>query len=383
MEIDRKIEEAKAKGVDVISLGVGDPDLPTPEIVVKAAQEAVADPQTHNYPPYQGTKEYRASVTNWMQNRFGVTVDPTTEVLATIGSKEAIAHIIATYIEPGDVVLCPSPGYPVYENYTLLVGGTPVTLPLHAENGFLPDLSVLDAETLKKAKILFLNYPNNPTGAIISEEDIKGYVDFCREHDILLCHDHAYSEMTFEGYRAPSFLSIEGAKDVCIEFFSLSKMYNMTGWRAGFVTGNADAIKALGTVKNNIDSGIFKALQRACCVALDNSEELIGGLNETYGRRRNLVIKGLNELGWDYAAPAATFYLWVPLPDGIDSTDFASLLLEECGVIVTPGIGYGSAGEGFFRVALTLPDERLQEVIDRLKEAGITYSSLSEKLKAA
>jgi LL-diaminopimelate aminotransferase len=377
-EIDRKIAEAKARGVDIISLGVGDPDLPTPAPIVEAMRKAVADPANHNYPPYHGTEEYRNAAATWMKTRFGVTVDPNTETLSLIGSKEGLAHLILAYVEPGDVVLCPSPGYPVYNNYTLLCHGEPYVVPLLAENKFLPDLSKIPEDIAKRAKLFFLNYPNNPTGAIIDEAKIAEIVAFCKKYDILLCHDNAYSEMTFDGYRAPSFLSVPGAKDVCIEMFSLSKMYNMTGWRVGFAVGNPDAIKALGTVKNNTDSGVFKAIQHASAVGLAQSEELTKDLNRIYSRRRDIFVEGLNRMGWSFPKNEATFYLWVPVPTGMTSVEFVNLLLEKCGVVVPPGIGYGPEGEGFFRVALTVSEERLKEVLDRMEKAGVTFNQLAK-----
>lgn len=373
-EIDRKIAEKKAQGVDIISLGIGDPDLPTPEPIVTAMQVAVADPETHNYPPYHGTLEFRQAAVNWMKSRFGVTVNPETQVLSLIGSKEGIAHMILTYVEgEQDVVLCPSPGYPVYENYTLLCGGTPYTMPLLPENNMVPDLSAIPEDIAKRAKLLWLNYPNNPTGAIISEEKIKEVIAYCKKYDILLCHDNAYSEMTYDGYKAPSFLAFEGAEDVCIEFFSLSKMYNMTGWRVGFATGNTAAVQALGTLKNNTDSGVFKAVQQAAAVGLNHSEALTSGLNAIYGNRRRLFVEGLRELGWQLPMPEATFYLWLPVPTGFTSVEFVSYLLEKAGIVVPPGTGYGAVGEGYFRVALTVPDARLTEALQRMKDAGIRF----------
>jgi LL-diaminopimelate aminotransferase len=375
VEIDRKVAEARAKGVDIISLGVGDPDLATPEPIVKALQEAVADKQTHNYPSNQGNAEFLTAVEGWMTNRFGVSVNAKNgEVLSLIGSKEGLAHMILAYVEAGDVVLCPSPGYPVYNNYTLLVGGEPYTVPLLPEHGFLPDLDAIPEAIARRAKLLFLNYPNNPTGALAPVAFIEKCVAFCKQYDIVLCHDNAYSEMTYDGYQAPSFLSVDGAKDVCVEFFSLSKMYNMTGWRVGFAVGNASLIKPLATVKNNTDSGVFKAVQKAAAVGLNHSKQLTAHVSDTYGRRRALFVKGLRELGWDLPLPEATFYLWAPVPQGMTSVEFVTLLLEQCGIVVPPGNGYGTYGEGYFRVALTETDERLTEALDRMKQAGIGYN---------
>jgi LL-diaminopimelate aminotransferase len=373
-EIDQKIAEARARGVDIINLGIGDPDLPTPDLIVEAMQQAVADPATHTYPPYQGTPAYLEAVSRWMQQRFDVAIDPRNEALALIGSKEGLAHLILAYIDPGDIVLCPSPGYPVYHNYTLLCGGQPYTLPLRPQQQFLPDFDAIPPDVAQRAKILFLNYPNNPTGAVAPVSFIQQAVAFCRQYDILLCHDNAYSEMTFDGYQAPSFLEVAGAKDVCIECFSLSKMYNMTGWRVGFAVGQPEAIRVLGAVKNNTDSGVFKAIQQAAIAGLDHSEALTRGLNTIYGRRRDLFLAGLHRLGWSSVASAATFYLWLPIPEGFTSLNFVALLRERCGIVVPPGIGYGPEGEGYFRVALTVPEARLTEALTRITEAGIRFN---------
>ncbi len=382
-ELDKKIDAAKAQGRDIINLGIGDPDLPTPLPILEEMHRAVDDYSTHNYPPYRGTVEYRKAATEWMDNRFGVKVDPATEVMSLIGSKEGIAHLIQAYVDPGDVVLAPSPGYPVYNNFTILCGGEPYIVPLKAENKFLPDYSQIPADILKRAKLLFLNYPNNPTGAITPDAFIKETIAFCKQHNILLCHDNAYSEMTFDGYRAPSFLQAEGAKDVCIEMFSLSKMYNMTGWRVGFAVGNKAAIDALGVIKNNCDSGVFKAIQQAAIVGLNRSDELLQNLNTIYATRRDIFVDGLNQMGWDFPPNAATFYLWIPVPAGYTDTQFVELLLEQCDIVVAPGTGYGKAGEGFFRVALTQNDSRIQEAITRMKNKGIHFQMAQKQPSAA
>jgi LL-diaminopimelate aminotransferase len=373
-ELDKKIDAAKAHGVDIISLGVGDPDLPTPQTIVAAMQHAVADASTHQYPAYNGSAPFRAACAGWMERRFGVKANLDTEILSLIGAKEGLAHLILAYIQPGDITLVPSPAYPVYRNYTLLCGGTPVTVPLKAENGFLPDLKAIDPAVADKAKLFFLNYPNNPIGAIVTPEFIEEVIAFCKKHNIILVHDNAYSEMTFDGYKAPSFLSYEGAKDVCVELFSFSKMFNMTGWRLGFAVGNPEVIAALGKIKNNTDSGVFTAIQQAGQVGLENSDALTADINIIYGARRTLFVKGLQELGWPIQAGAATFYLWVPVPAGFTSQQFATLLLEECGIVVPPGNGYGPEGEGFFRVALTQPEDRLTEALERMKAHGISYT---------
>jgi LL-diaminopimelate aminotransferase len=377
-EIDKKIDDAKAKGIDLINLGVGDPDLATPARIVSAMQQAVGDAATHNYPPYQGTEVFRHAVVNWMDKRFGVEVNPANEVISLIGSKEGLAHMILAYVDPGDVVLCPSPGYPVYNNYTLLCGGQPYTLPLKADNGFLPDLAAIPADIAQRAKLLFLNYPNNPTGAIATTAFIEEAVAFCKKYDILLCHDNAYSEMTFDDYQAPSFLEVPGAKDVCVEFFSLSKMYNMTGWRVGFAVGNVAGIKALSTVKNNTDSGVFKAVQVAAAEGLNHSAELTRDLNAIYGKRRDLFLAGLAELGWPVTPNVATFYLWLPVPQGMTSLECVTALREKAHIVVPPGTGYGPEGEGFFRVALTVSEDRLTQALQQIKAAGIRYSGLQQ-----
>lgn len=377
-ELDKKIDAAKAQGRDIINLGIGDPDLPTPRPIVEAMHASIDDPATHNYPPYRGTMDFRKAVAEWMKKRFDVSINASTEAMSLIGSKEGIAHLIMAYVEPGDVVLAPSPGYPVYHNFTILSGGEPYTLPLSAENEFLPDYSKIPVDIAKRAKLLFLNYPNNPTGAIASERFMMETIAFCKANNILLCHDNAYSEMTFDGYRAPSFLSVPGAKDICIEMFSLSKMFNMTGWRVGFAVGNQQAIDALGVIKNNCDSGVFKAVQQAAIEGLNRSDELLANLNTIYAKRRDIFVNGLNEMGWNFTANVATFYLWIPVPVGFTDAQFAEYLLENCDIVVAPGSGYGSAGAGFFRVALTQNDSRVQEAISRMKAKGVHFQ-MSQK----
>jgi LL-diaminopimelate aminotransferase len=373
-EIDRKIAEAKAKGQDVISLGIGDPDTPTIPTVVEAMHQAIDDATTHDYPPYNGTEEFRKASCAWMKNRFGVEFDANTEMLANIGSKEAIAHVFFAYVDEGDYTLVPDPGYPVYKNATIFAGGTPYSMPLLAENNFLPDFDAIPEEIAKKSKLMFLNYPNNPTGAVCDLSLFEKAVAFCKKYDILLCHDQAYCEMTYDGYVAPSVFQVEGAKDIAIEFFSHSKSYNMTGWRVGFVAGNASAIKALGTIKNNIDSGVFKAIQKAAVKAYDAPKEQIEALNKMYKERKDVMEAGLKELGWDIKPSKATFYLWLPVPKGFSSEEFVSIMLEKASVVVPPGNGYGQYGEGYFRIALTKDIETLKKALSRMKEAGISYN---------
>ncbi len=372
-EIDRKIAEAKAKGCDVISLGIGDPDTPTLAPVVEEMHKAIDNPKNHDYPPYNGTVGFRNAACDWMKNRFGVELDPDKEMLANIGSKEAIAHIFFAFVDKGDYTLVPDPGYPVYHNATIFAGGTPYEMPLLEENSFLPDFDRIPEDIAKKSKLMFLNYPNNPTSAVADLDFWKKAVDFCKKYDILLCSDMAYSEMTFDGYKAPSVLQVEGAKDVAIEFYSHSKSYNMTGWRVGFVCGNSDAVKALGTIKNNIDSGTFKAIQDAASKAFTIDQKYIDNLNKMYQERRDAAEQGFRELGWDVKPSKATFYLWLPVPKGMTSEEFATVMLEKANIVVPPGNGYGKYGEGYFRVALTKDVETIKKCIQRMKDAGIRY----------
>lgn len=373
-EIDRKIAEAKAKGIDIISLGIGDPDSPTLQPVVNAMHKAIDNPKNHDYPPYNGTEGFRNGACAWMKKRFGVELNPDTEMLANIGSKEAIAHIFFAFVDKGDYTLVPDPGYPVYHNATIFAGGTPYEMPLLEENGYLPDFDKIPADVAKKAKLMFLNYPNNPTSAVADLDFWEKAVDYCKKYDILLCSDMAYSEMTFDGYKAPSVLQVEGAKDVAIEFYSHSKSYNMTGWRVGFVCGNADAVKALGTIKNNIDSGTFKAIQEAATAAFTVDEKYINDLNKMYQERRDAAEEGFRELGWDIKPSKATFYLWLPVPHGMTSEEFVTAMLEKAHVVVPPGNGYGKYGEGYFRVALTKDVDTIKKCIQRMKDAGIRYN---------
>ncbi|AFY33356.1 LL-diaminopimelate aminotransferase [Calothrix sp. PCC 7507] len=374
-EINRKRNELVAQGVDIINLAVGDPDKPTPTHILQVMHGAIDDPSTHNYPPYQGTQEFRETAAKWMEHRFGVTgLNPNTEVICSIGSKEAIHNTFLAFVEAGDYTLIPDPGYPVYQTATLFAGGEPFSMPLKPENNFLPDLNTIPEEVARKAKMLWINYPNNPTGALATLEFFEELVAFCKRYDILLCHDHAYSEMAYDGYKPPSVLQVPGAKDVAIEFHSLSKSYNMTGWRVGFVVGNEIGIQGLIQVKSNVDSGIFKAIQKAAIAAYSTSEAELAAVISIYQNRRDIIVKGLQSLGWPIQPPQATLYVWVPVPPGYSSTEFVTLLLDKCGILVPPGNGYGAAGEGFFRIALTIPDERMHEAIQRLKDAGIRYA---------
>jgi LL-diaminopimelate aminotransferase len=365
-ELDRKVAAKRAEGVDVISLGVGDPDLPTPEHVVEAMREAVRDPATHRYPSYWGSLEFRSAVAAWYRRRFGVELDPETEVMALIGSKEGIGHIAFAYVDPGDEVLIPDPGYPVYGVSTRLAGGRPVPLPMPAEQGFLPDLG--SAPVSERTKAMWLNFPSNPTATVADARTFEEAVAFCRDRDLLLLHDAAYSEITFDGYVAPSVLQTTGAKEVALELGSASKLYNMTGWRIGWAAGSAEAIRALGVVKTNLDSGQFTAIQRAAIAALGSPPEHFDELRATYQRRRDVVVGTLNGLGWSVKPPLGSCYVWIPVPGGETSVSFADRLLDDAGVFVAPGSGYGEAGEGYVRLSLTVPDDRLAEAMERLGE---------------
>ncbi|BAB76026.1 pyridoxal phosphate-dependent aminotransferase [Anabaena sp. FACHB-709] len=374
-EINRKREALIAKGVDIINIGVGDPDKPTPAHILQAMREAIDDASNHNYPPYEGTQEFREAAVEWMERRFGVMdLNPNTEVVSSIGSKEAIHNTFLAFVEAGDYTLIPDPGYPVYRTSTIFAGGEAFSMPLKAENKFLPDLDLIPEEVARKAKMLWINYPNNPTGALATLEFFEELVALCQQYSILLCHDHAYSEMAYDGYKPPSVLQIPGAKDIAIEFHSLSKSYNMTGWRIGFAVGNAYAIKGLSQVKTNVDSGVFKAIQKAAIAAYATDEVELQAVMSVYQSRRDIIVKGLQSLGWPIEPPKATLYVWVPVPPGYTSTEFTTLLLDKCGIVVPPGVGYGASGEGYFRVALTISDERLHEAIQRMQDAGIRYA---------
>ncbi len=365
--LDQKIEAKRAAGVDVISLGVGDPDRPTPPHIVQAMKRALDDPSTHRYPSYYGSADFREAVAGWYRRRFGVELDPATEVIALIGSKEGIAHLPLALIDPGDEALVADPGYPVYGIGVRLAGGTPVSLPMPAEGGFLPVFE--EAPVSSRSRYVLINFPGNPTAAVADLDLLARAVAFAREHDLLLAHDAAYSEITFDGYQAPSVLQVPGAKEVAVEFNSLSKFCNMTGWRIGFAVGNAEAIRALGVVKTNIDSGQFTAVQRAAVAALTGPMDHVEELRATYRRRRDLVVKTLNGLGWSLTPPLGSIYVWVPTPDGRASVEFADWLLDRAGVFVAPGSGYGANGEGYVRISLTCPDERLEEAMERIARA--------------
>jgi len=367
--LDKKVSEARSRGVDVISFGVGDPDRPTPAHIVEAASEALRDVSTHQYPSYYGMASFRAAIAAFYERRFSVKLDPDTQVLPLIGSKEGIAHLATAYVDPGDAVLMPDPGYPVYETTAILAGGTATPLPLTEENGFRPDLSLIDEHVSDNSKVLWLNFPSNPTGAVCEPDLFTSAVKACARHDLLLAHDAAYSEITFDGYVAPSVLSAPGALDHAIEFGSVSKTYNMTGWRVGWVAGAAQAIEALGRVKTNIDSGIFNALQMAAIAALEGPQDCVAEMIDVYRVRRDKVVDALNSAGWLITAPKGSIYVWAGVPEGDTSASFCEFLLEKAGVVVAPGAGYGASGEGYVRFSLTVPDDRLDEGLDRASSA--------------
>ncbi len=367
---DKKYELVK-KGVDIIDFGIGDPDLPTPSHIVKKMTEILNSKQSSNYPTSKGELVFRQAVAEWYKRRFNVDLDPENEVCCLIGSKEGLAHLPLCFIDANDISLIPDPSYPVYKICTTLAGGEPYLLTLTEKNKFIPDLDAIPAEVLKKAKLLFINYPNNPTGAVAGKDFFEKAVSFAKKNDLLLVSDLAYSEMGYDGYRPASVLEIPGAKDVTIEFHSLSKTYNMTGWRIGMAVGNREAVQALATIKSNVDSGAFKAIQFAAIEALSGPQASVEENRKVFEERRNVLIDGLNSLGWKLEKPKATFYMWIPVPKGETSSSFTENLLEKCGILVVPGSGYGPAGEGYVRMAITIPKERIAEAIGRMKKNGI------------
>ncbi|MDI6799236.1 MAG: LL-diaminopimelate aminotransferase [Actinomycetota bacterium] len=367
-EIDKKIALKKTEGVDVISLGIGDPVEPTPKHIIDALCKEASNPENHRYPSYFGMPSFRKAAADFCKSRFGLTFDPDKEVLPLIGSKEGIAHVFLAFIDPGEVALIPDPGYPVYNVGTLLAGGIPYFMPLKKENDFLPDLAKIDEATAKKAKLMFLNYPNNPTSATANLDFFKEAVGFAKKHDILICHDNAYSEIAFDDYQPPSLLEVAGSKELAIEFHSLSKTYNMTGWRIGFAVGNDYAIEALGRVKTNVDSGIFNAIQYAGIAALSGSQGPVKEMCAIYQRRRDIVAKALTEMGLSFSLPKASIYFWVEVPSGYSSASFATHILDRAGVVLSPGNAYGNSGEGFIRITLSVKDNRLLEALERIKK---------------
>ena len=368
-ELERKLAEKRRDGVDVISLGIGDPDLPTPEPVIEALAAGARDPGTHRYPTNHGTDEFRAAAAGFYRDRFGVALDPASEVVPALGGKEAVGHVCLALLDPGDACLSPDPGYPPYTAGPLFSGAEVHYLPLEEENGFLPDLGSVPADVAARANILFLNYPNNPTGAVVEPGYFEQAVAFARANDLVVVHDNAYSEICFDGYVAPSFLETPGAKEVGIEIFSLSKGWNMTGWRSGLVAGNAEVVERYRQLKTNLDSGMFEAVQRATGAALTEARDFPREMSEVYRRRRDLVVEALAAIGLRVEPPKATPYFWVHVPEGYTSESFAELVLEQAAVVVAPGPAYGPSGEGFFRISLTVPDDRLEEAMRRMESS--------------
>ena len=370
-ELERRVADKRAAGIDVISLGIGDPDLPTYPHIVEAMREAVADPANHRYPNNRGREEFRAAMHSFYANRFGVEIDTEGEVMPAIGAKECIYNLCFAFLDPGDVALAADPGYPVYTGGPTLAGAEVVLVPLEPELGFVPDLEAIEpraAGTLDRARLMFLNYPNNPTGAVVPDGFFERVVELAREHEILVVHDNAYSETTFDGYVAPSFLATPGAMEVGVEVFSLSKGFNMTGWRCAAILGNADVIRSYWRLKTNVDSGLFEAVQLAGAAALTGPRKAIEEMNEIYARRRDLVVGTLREIGVEVEPPKGTIYVWAPVPAGHTSVSFSELVLEQAAVVVSPGSMYGPSGEGFFRISLTTPDERLVEALERMRD---------------
>jgi LL-diaminopimelate aminotransferase len=369
--IDEMKQKAIARGVDIINLGIGDPDLPTPSPIIERLKQAAADPNNHQYPSYEGLLSFRQAVAGWYKRRFGVVLDPVSEVLTLIGSKEGIGHVPLAFVDPGDIVLVPSPGYPVYSVAASLAGGTPYLMPLLKSNGFLPDLTVIPEDVARRAKLMFLNSPNNPTSVVADKDFFKRVVEFALKHHVIICHDAAYSEIFYDGRRPVSFMEIDGAKDVGIEFHSLSKTFNMTGWRIGFAVGHRQVLAGLGKVKSNLDSGVFQAVQEAGITALESDDRLTDGLRKVYQERRDVLVPGLKQLGLDVDMPPAAFYVWVAVPKGYTSASFTAHLLEKAGIVTTPGNGFGAAGEGYIRLTLTTTKERLTEALERIRKAGL------------
>ncbi len=369
--IDKKKEEAKKKGVDLIDLSIGDPDIPTPSHIVEKMKEAVSDEKNHRYPSYEGMREFREAVAEWFKKRFGLELDPEKEILTLIGSKDGISHIPLAYVEDGDPVLVPSPGYPVYRIMTLLSGGLPYVMPLKEENDFLPKIEDIPSSVAKKSKLMFLNYPNNPTAQHAPDDFFEKVVDFAKKNEIVICHDAAYSEIYFDDFRPKSILEYDRKKEVSIEFHSLSKTYCMTGWRIGFAVGNREVISALARLKTNIDSGVFQAIQVAGREALLGDQKCVDEIREIYRRRRDLIFEGLKSLGFQLRKPLVTFYLWVKVPPGFNSESFCEYLIEKAGIVVTPGSGFGEEGEGYFRISLTTSEERIKESLERLRSLAL------------
>ena len=371
VEISRIIAEKRAAGADVVTFGIGDPDIPTPQPIIDRLLQASEHPPNHRYPETDGLPEMRRAMAHWYENRFGVTLDPDTEVLPLIGAKEGIGHVAFCFLDPGDLALIPDPAYPVYEVGTMFAGAESHVMPLRESNGWLPELDAIPADAARAAKLMWLNYPNNPTSAVASLEDFASALAYCKQHDIALMHDAAYSEIGYDGYRANSFLQVDGARDIGLEFHSLSKTYNMTGWRIGMAVGNADMIKALFQIKANLDSGVPQAIQEMAMEALTGPQDSIQDNINIYQGRRDRVIQALNRMGLEVEVPRSSLYIWPRVPAGFTSAEFAARLLEEMDIVVTPGSSYGQYGEGYIRLSLTTPDEQVEKGCQRLESWAI------------
>lgn len=367
VELDKAKRAARDDGRDIIDLGIGDPDMPTPNFIIDALTRAARDPKNHRYPLDQGLPQFREECASFFKKRFGVSLDPESEIYPLIGSKEGIAHMPLAFINPGDHVLVPDPCYPPYKSGTLFAGGEIDIMPLRAEHHFLPDLKSINHAHLHKVRMIFINYPNNPTGAVCDKKFLKDVVDFASKHNMIVVSDAAYSEMGYDGYRAPSILEVEGGRDVAIEFHSLSKTFSMTGWRLGFAAGNKDLVAGLAKLKSNVDSGAFFAIQWAGVAALKNYDKHIKGVLKIYEERRDVLVDGLKTLGWNIEKPRATFYVWAKVPARYTSSTFAKELLGKCDIVATPGNGFGEHGEGYIRFALTVDKRRIRDAVDRIK----------------
>jgi len=368
VEIDRLKNIALSEGKDIIDLGIGDPDIPTPSVIVESLKQAVDNPQHHRYPSTVGMMSFRETACSWFKARFGVSIDPAKEITSIIGSKEGIGHIPFAFVNPGDYVLVPDPSYPVYKNATMFAGGTPFIMPLLKENGFIPDLKAIPEDIAKKSKLIFLNYPNNPTAALATKDFFKELVEFALKYNVIVCHDAAYTEICFDDYKAPSFLEVEGAKEVGIEYHSLSKTFCMTGWRLGFAVGNPDVIAGLIKIKSNLDSGVFQAIQEAGITALTKGLAPASDIYDVFKKRRDAFVSGIRKLRLECESPKSTFYIWITVPKGYTSSEFAMKLLNDANLILTPGNGFGKYGEGYIRAALTVPENRLEEAIERIRK---------------
>jgi LL-diaminopimelate aminotransferase len=368
-ELERKISDKQAQGIDVISLGIGDPDTPSPGEVVGMLARAAADPAAHRYPSNRGRPEFRNAIAGFYERRFGVELDPANEIIPALGAKECIFNLNLAFLDPGSCALASDPGYPVYSGGPLLAGADYVPMPLVPERQFAPDLAAIAAEDARRARLMYINYPNNPTGAVVPDGFFEDVVAFAREHDILVVHDASYTETTFDGYVAPSFLETPGGKEIGVEVFSLSKGWNMTGWRTAAIVGNAEAVQAYWKLKTNIDSGMFEAVQMAALAALEQAADFPRDMSMKYERRRNTVVSALREIGVEVIPPRGTIYIWAPVPAGYSSASYCEHVLEEAAVVISPGSAYGPSGEGFFRISLTVPDERLAEAVERLRSS--------------